>query len=77
MIPDLNQPVENPKLKALLNKRATAPQEAQLDVVNEIAEEIAMNAHFLAVVNFGGSPVQNTLTVLHYSLRVLRCLFRA
>ena len=37
MIPDLNQPVENPKLKALLNKRATAPQEAQLDVVNEIA----------------------------------------
>jgi hypothetical protein len=59
MIPDLNQPVENPKLKALLNKRATAPQEAQLDVVNEIAEEIAMNAHFLAVVNFGGSPVQN------------------
>lgn len=59
MIPDLNQPVENPKLKALLNKRATAPQEAQLDVMNEIAEEIAMNAHFLAVVNFGGSPVQN------------------
>ena len=59
MIPDLNQPIENPKLKSLLNKRTTVPENEQIDVLNAIAEEMAMNAHFLAVVNFGGAPVKD------------------
>ena len=59
MRPDVNTPIENPKLKALLNKKANTPETEQLDVLNEIFEEIAMNAYFLAVVDFGGTPVKN------------------
>lgn len=59
MRPDVNTPIENPKLKALLNKKANTPETEQLDVLNEIFEEIAMNAYFLAVVDFGGTPIKN------------------
>ncbi|MBR4779815.1 MAG: enhanced serine sensitivity protein SseB [Lachnospiraceae bacterium] len=56
---DVNKPVENPRLKELLKQRASAPQSEQLPILNEIAEEMAMNAAFLAVVDFGDSHVEN------------------
>lgn len=56
---DVNKPVENPYLKELLKKRLTAPAEQQLDLLNQIAHEMATNANFLAVADFGGAPVQH------------------
>lgn len=54
---DVNKPVENPRLKELLKKRAVTPQEEQLPILNELAEEMALRANFLAVADFGDSQV--------------------
>jgi len=56
---DVNKPVENPRLKELLKQRSSVSQSEQLPILNAIAEEMAMNASFLAVVDFGDSHVEN------------------
>ena len=54
---DVNKPVENPYLKELLAKRKTTPQEDQMKLLNQIAHEMATNAHFLAVVHIDKSSI--------------------
>ncbi|MBQ6452293.1 MAG: enhanced serine sensitivity protein SseB [Solobacterium sp.] len=49
---DVNKPVENPKLSALLKEFHTAEGSKRMELQEQIAEELAMNAHLLAVVNF-------------------------
>ena len=56
---DVNKPVENPYLKELLEKRLTVPQEEQLNILNQIAHEMATKATFLAVVSIDKSSVQH------------------
>ena len=59
MQPDVNKPIENPKLKALINDLQNADS-AHFAVANEaIAEEIAMNAYLLAVINMDRSGIEN------------------
>ena len=55
---NLDQPVENPKLKELLRERVNKPQEEQLAVMNQIAQEVAMNAYFLIILDVKGSAVE-------------------
>ena len=59
MAVDLNKPVENPRLKELLKQRANTPADSQMGVLNQIAEEFAMRANLLAVVQFSGAPIQH------------------
>ena len=56
---DVNKPVENPRLKELLKQRAAVSQSEQLPILNAIAEEMAMNAFFLTVVEFVDDHVEN------------------
>jgi len=49
MVPDVNKPVENPRLAELLGKLKTAGDSGR-DIIEQIAEEIALNAHLLAVI---------------------------
>lgn len=56
---DVNKPVENPRLKELLKQRISVPQSEELQVLNAIAQEMAMNASFLAVVDFGDDHVED------------------
>lgn len=59
MQPDINQPIENPKLKDLISDLRKADN-AHFAAVNEaIAEEIAMNAFMLAVMNTDGAGIEN------------------
>ena len=59
MQPDINQPIENPKLKDLISDLRKADN-AHFAAVNEaIAEEIAMNAFMLAVINTDGAGIEN------------------
>lgn len=55
---DLNKPVENPKLKELLKQRAVTPQAEQVPLLNLIAEEFAMNANLLAVVDLSEASIE-------------------
>lgn len=49
---DVNKPLENPKLKELFKKlRAAKDEDGYVEVINELAEEIAMNAYFLSVIS--------------------------
>lgn len=60
---DVNQPLENPKLKELFARRrelmSSERQDAESygEVMNQLYEEIVMNAHFLSVVQFSKPPV--------------------
>ncbi|MGN1119041.1 MAG: enhanced serine sensitivity protein SseB C-terminal domain-containing protein [Oscillospiraceae bacterium] len=63
---DVNKPVENPKLSELLKQRAECIRQndeeakAKLDsLMNRIAEEVCMNAHFLAPVKLSEPPERN------------------
>ena len=59
MQPDVNKPIENPKLKALINDLRNADS-AHFAAANEaIAEEIAMNAYLLAVINMDRSGIES------------------
>lgn len=59
MAPDVNKPVENPKLSALLKEYATA-EGARLNELHElIAEEFALNAWLLAVICFDDENIKN------------------
>ena len=54
---NLDQPVENPKLKELLRERVNKSQEEQLAVMNQIAQEVALNAYFLIILDVKASGV--------------------
>ena len=67
MQPDINQPIENPKLKDLISDLRKADN-AHFAAVNEaIAEEIAMNAFMLAVINTDGAGIENNNDSIHFS----------
>ena len=59
MQPDINQPIENPKLKDLINDLRNADNTHFAAVNEAIAEEIAMNAFMLAVINTDGAGIEN------------------
>ncbi|MBR5387280.1 MAG: enhanced serine sensitivity protein SseB [Clostridiales bacterium] len=53
--PDVNKPVENPKLRSLLEqfnnaKQSNASAQTLQQLTESIAEELAMNSHLLAVI---------------------------
>lgn len=57
---DVNKPLENPKLKELFSLRnAGLPEKEYSDVLNQLLEEIVMNAHFLSVIQMSKAPEQN------------------
>lgn len=57
---DVNQPVFNPRLKGLLTAAGLkSAREHIKDITNLIFEEIAMQAHFLSVVELSREPVVN------------------
>ena len=52
---NINEPLTNPKLEEMFKKRAAlspGDEKATLSLMNEMAEEIVMNAHFLSPVEF-------------------------
>lgn len=54
---DVSRPLENPRLKELFARRRTAgSREEMARIMEEVAEEIVMNAHFLSVVQFSVEP---------------------
>ena len=55
---DVNKPVENPKLRALLEERKNTSPEGQSSVNNRIAEEIALRARLLAVIQLDPDAVE-------------------
>ena len=50
---DVNQPVENPKLKALF---AQWRQAQTNDLLNQVFEELVLHSHFLSIVTFSVEP---------------------
>ncbi len=50
---DVNQPVENPKLKSLF---AQWRQAQTNDLLNQVFEELVLRGHFLSVVTFSAEP---------------------
>lgn len=59
MQPDVNQPIKNPKLKDLINDLRNADDTHFAEMNEAIAEEIAMNAFMLAVINTDGAGIEN------------------
>ncbi|MBQ6554927.1 MAG: enhanced serine sensitivity protein SseB [Firmicutes bacterium] len=58
---DVNVPLENPKLKELFARRAALDpkdEKSTISLMNEMAEEIVMNAHFLSVVEYDDANIQ-------------------
>lgn len=55
---DINKPVENPALTALFEQRKKTPPEQQGMINNQIAEEIALRARLLAVINIDRDKVE-------------------
>ncbi|WP_022819754.1 SseB family protein [Fusobacterium russii] len=54
---DVNKPLENPVLKDLFQKLKKAKEDDEYaKVLNNLAEEIAMNAYFLSVVELSEEP---------------------
>ena len=51
MTPDVNKPLENPKLTSLFKELKNANEDKIKELYELIAEEIAMNAYFLAIFN--------------------------
>ena len=60
---DVSKPIENPKLtellKQLAERREARDEQGFRNVMNQAAEEICMNAHFLALVRFSEQPKNN------------------
>lgn len=57
---DVNKPLENPKLKELfLKKKSPLNNDEFNSLMNELCEEIAMNAYFLSVIHMSNEPKQN------------------
>ena len=59
MWPDINKPVENPKLTTLFAERAKAEAAERASWNEQIAKEIALNASLLAVVQMNPVPDEN------------------
>ena len=59
MRPDVNKPVENPRLKALLAELSKAEAAERNRLSGEIAKEIALNAWLLAVIRMDPVPEGN------------------
>ena len=59
MRPDVNKPVENPKLTALFAERAKAEATEKASWNDQIAKEIALNASLLAVIQMNPVPEGN------------------
>lgn len=58
---DVNKPLENPVLKELFQKLKNAKEDDEFaKVLNNLAEEIAMNAYFLSVVNLSEEPEEQS-----------------
>lgn len=58
---DVNKPLENPVLKELFQKLKKAKEDDEYaQILNQLAEEIAMNAHFLSVVNLSEEPEEQS-----------------
>lgn len=55
---DVNKPVENPKLSSLLKELRNSEADLQQDLHEKIAEEIAMNAYLLAMVNMDEDKIE-------------------
>lgn len=58
---DVNVPLTNPKLEDMFRRRAELDpkdEKAAFALMNEMAKEIVMNAHFLSVVEFEGGNVR-------------------
>lgn len=53
---DVNEPVKNPKLKELLSQFF---KNSSSDSMNNVCEEIALNAHFLSVITVSSEPESN------------------
>ena len=57
---DVNKPVENPELRALLAALYRAPEPERPALREKIAEELALNAHLLAVIQVDESGLEQT-----------------
>lgn len=55
---DVNKPVENPKLSALLEQRRNTPPSQHASINNAVAEEIALHAKLLAVITLDPDAVE-------------------
>ncbi|MBQ1322120.1 MAG: enhanced serine sensitivity protein SseB [Solobacterium sp.] len=56
---DVNKPVENPKLKELLNTFRSQEETKRNAAAEAVAEELAMNAHLLAVIHMDENAVEH------------------
>lgn len=56
---DVNKPVENPVLKALLNEYGNADQTQRNALAEKIAEETALRAHLLAVIHVNENDIEH------------------
>ena len=59
MQPNVNKPVENPKLKALIRDLHNTDSALAIATNEAIAKEIAMNAYMLAVIHVDGQGIEN------------------
>ncbi len=55
---DVKKPVENARLKSLLGEFRVRGKAEQNDLAEEIAEELAMNTHLLALINTNGNDIK-------------------
>ena len=55
---DVKKPVENPKLSALLNEFKNSNDTNRQELQEKIAEELAMNAHLLAIVDLDEDKIE-------------------
>ena len=60
MWPDVNKPVENPKLTTLFAERAKAEAAERASWNEQIAKEIALNASLLVVIQMNPVPEENS-----------------
>lgn len=58
---DVNKPLENPLLKELFKDLRKAKEDDEyVKIFNKLAEEIAMKAHFLSVIELTGEPEEKS-----------------
>ena len=59
MNPDVNKPVENPRLRELFDELKNADSSKAGELNEAIAEEIALNANLLAVFNVDAGDIED------------------
>jgi len=55
---DVNKPVENPELSALLKQLKDADEAKRNELREKIAEELAMKSHLLAIVRIDDQNIE-------------------